>query len=785
MHIRVALMFSLMGAHTLAGGLVASDQTAGDQLPLSQAYVVVRSRDPIVANAARVLTEEVEHRTGLRWPLGAGSPSDAQVILTVETGERAGVSDDGFQLSIDPKTVAVEIVGTGPRGVLFGVGHLLRKSRWRWGCLELPLSAQTETAPKYGLRGHQLGYRHRANSYDKWDDRQYEQYIRELALFGTNAIENIPSEGGRASDHMVLSRLAMNTRLSEICAQYGLDFWMWIPATFDLRDNTQRTRGLDEHETIYRSCPRVDHVFFPGGDPGDNHPREVLSYLTDVAEILQRHHPDGKIWLSMQGFQPDEVDYVFAWIQMHDPRDWLGGLVAGPGSPPISETRRRLADHYGLRHYPDINHVVRCQYPVSYWDPAYARTHTREPVNVRPRFQQHIHNTYAPYTVGFLTYSDGVHDDVNKAVWSQLGWDPDQSLREILADYARFFLSSAHADQLADLLLALERNWNGPLETNGSVGAVASRWHTFMEEMKECASDQPAPNWRQLMFPLRAYLDEYTRMRLIYENRLEAEANKAILANLDRGSSVAITTARGVLQRADTPPPEVQVLRKRIVRLGKALWESIGFQPSVARYGAAAGHRGAVLDYLEVPLNDRWWLEDEFEKVDLQPDESTRRARLRELATWENPGSGSYYDDLGNIGRSANLVFPEAANNHSAGPLRPNPTYWAWQGGFSRLRQAWLVTLSRPYKLRYPELDPNASYLFRLTGFGEARPRANGKRLVPSKYGTDEGAIKEFPIPRALVEDGLVEITFDTVDEGHLNWRIRSRMSEAWLIRQP
>ena len=25
---------------------------------------------------------------------------------------------------------------------------------------------------------------------------------------------------------------------------------------------------------------------------------------------------------------------------------------------------------------------------------------------------------------GFLTYSEGCNDDVNKAVWSALGWDP-------------------------------------------------------------------------------------------------------------------------------------------------------------------------------------------------------------------------------------------------------------------------------------------------------------------------------------------------------------------------
>ena len=48
------------------------------------------------------------------------------------------------------------------------------------------------TAPKYPIRGHQLGYRPKTNSYDGWNVAQWEQYMRDLAVFGTNAIELIP-----------------------------------------------------------------------------------------------------------------------------------------------------------------------------------------------------------------------------------------------------------------------------------------------------------------------------------------------------------------------------------------------------------------------------------------------------------------------------------------------------------------------------------------------------------------------------------------------------------------
>ena len=47
-------------------------------------------------------------------------------------------------------------------------------------------------SPKYPLRGHQLGYRPKTNAYDAWTVEMWEQYIRDLAVFGTNAIEIVP-----------------------------------------------------------------------------------------------------------------------------------------------------------------------------------------------------------------------------------------------------------------------------------------------------------------------------------------------------------------------------------------------------------------------------------------------------------------------------------------------------------------------------------------------------------------------------------------------------------------
>ena len=99
----------------------------------------------------------------------------------------------------------VAIVGNDARGLLFGVGRLVRALRLAPGRVKLPESLNLASAPKYPLRGHQLGYRPKTNSYDAWDLPQWDRYIRELALFGTNAIELIPPRSDDAAYSPALS----------------------------------------------------------------------------------------------------------------------------------------------------------------------------------------------------------------------------------------------------------------------------------------------------------------------------------------------------------------------------------------------------------------------------------------------------------------------------------------------------------------------------------------------------------------------------------------------------
>ena len=150
---------------------------------------------------AAMLAEEIEKRTRIRLAVSerarrrpgavdrARRPSDDRGGQRARTGiacrcERVG--------AVGGQRCARDAVRGGRAAAQSADGSRRARHRRRF--------ASIATAPKYPLRGHQLGYRPKTNSYDGWDVAQWEQYIRDLAVFGTNAIELIPPRSDDAAD---------------------------------------------------------------------------------------------------------------------------------------------------------------------------------------------------------------------------------------------------------------------------------------------------------------------------------------------------------------------------------------------------------------------------------------------------------------------------------------------------------------------------------------------------------------------------------------------------------
>ena len=785
------------GGQNLALHALAPKQPIFAGVDLSKAVVVTRPGQLPNAehSAAIVLTSELAKRTGIHlttstsWPKyktviaitsEAAVPTWGRAIPSREIGDQPESRPDGYRIFVETKSGApsiVWVIGADARGALFGVGNLLRRLDWAQGRISIPSSLDLATAPEYAIRGHQLGYRSQANSYDAWDASQFEQFIRELTFFGVNSIEGIPFQDDRKTPVMKFSRREMNRSIGDTCHRYGLDYWVWVPAEFDLKDSTLRAQMLDQCEEFFRDTKTLTAVSFPGGDPGKNPPELVLPFLEDLARRMQPIHPNAKVWLSLQFFTAQGIDATYDYINHKSPK-WLGGLVVGPGSPPLQDTRNRLPKGYGLRLYPDLTHNKLSQYSMRNWDQAYALTEGREAVNPRPVEYAQIFQGTIAYSDGFISYSDGIHDDVNKTIWSALSWDPDQTVAAILTEYSRAYFNPIVSEESVNAIFALEKNWHGPLLTNGSVEGTLFQWQRL-----ENRAPQLEGNWRWQMCLLRANYDAYLRHRLINETKIETKAN-TILADASKlGSATTMSQTAKVLNLAVERPISPD-LRARIYDLCAKLFHSIGLQSSVPKYYAINEERGAVLDFVDYPLNNRWWLNDEFSKIAALNSEEAKILRLQELAAWENPGPGSYYDDLGNLDKSPRVVRYEADSALPALIREAGPTFWWWEQGMSRARLSWQVTMW-PIAVVYEGLDPKATYVVRSTGYGQALLRINNESVRATIIGKKMGDYSEFPVAAKYFKDRKLILTWDKpVNEKALNWRERSRLAEVWLLKK-
>ena len=771
-------------------------------LDLTQAVVVAPAALDGAANkAVRSLVEEVEKRTAVRLPVGQSWPSDGAPAIAVgplaKAREFAGEfardlasadkpGAEGYVMRTGDN--AVVIGGADPRGVLFGVGHLLRKLEMRAGVIRLPHPLNLSTTPETGLRGHQLGYRPKTNSYDAWTAATWEQYIRELALFGANAIEIIPprSDDDADSPHFPLPQIDMMAEQSRIGDEYGQDIWIWYPALDEnYGDPKDIEFALKEWAEVYKRLPRIDYMFVPGGDPGHTRPVHLFDLLEQQTALLKKYHPNAEMWMSPQSFNAEWMEEFYGLMDKRP--EWLGGIVFGPQQRVgLPELRRRIPQKYPIRRYPDITHSRHCQYPVPDWDLAYAVTEAREVINPRPVDQARIYRLLDEYAVGFLTYSEGNHDDVNKFIWSALGWERERNVVDILRDYSRFFIGPDYADSWAQGMLALERNWRGPLAQNEGVYTTLARFRS----MEKTASPQLKLNWRFQHGLYRAYYDAYNRSRLLYETALEDEAMSHLRRAPVIGSRLALDLAQAALDRGLAQPIS-QDWRARVFELAEALYQSIRAQLSVPRYQAIRVGRGANLDTVDMPLNDRIWLSGQFANIRKLASEQDRLNVIEAVLNRTNPGPGGFYDDLGNLLRQPHLVRGKGYENDPA-HLESSLVGFAIRDEWMDMPLAWWrhaeALNDAPLQLRYDGLDPAAQYRVRVVYAGDSPQvrielQADGVEV----HGLLERPVPfeslEFDVPQSATGDGGLTLTWRGEPGRGGNGR-GTQVAEVWLLKK-
>lgn len=769
---------------------------------------------PPERKAVQMLKEEFHKRTQIWLPESASLPltGDAIVIgpatgLEQFAGSYAAelqnsmgaVGPEGYRICVrkEQGRSLIFVIGKDSLGVLFGIGRFLRELHMTRGTAELDDGTDIASTPKYRLRGHQLGYRPKCNSYDAWDLPAWEQYYRDLAVFGCNTVELIPPRSDDAPDspHFPRPPMEMMVDMSRLADEYGLDVWVWYPAMDpDYSNPATVESALKEWQNVFQKLPRIDAVFVPGGDPGHTRPKDLLALLQKQTESLHRFHPKAQMWVSPQSFNREWFDEFIELLKNNRPA-WLTGIVFGPQvRVSLQRLRELVPPQYPIRHYPDITHSRQSQYPVPDWDAAYALTEARECINPRPEDEAAIFHALQPLSVGFVTYSEGCNDDVNKCIWSALGWDPGMPVIEILRQYARYFISERDGESFAQGLVALEQDWRGSLLTNRSVETTLARF----QSLEKTASPFELRNWRFQQALFRAYYDAYTRGRLVYETDLEDKAMEALQNASAAGSTNAMAAAQSILDQTSAARP-TSPLRARIFELGEALFQSIGMQLSVEKYKAIGVDRGASLDTIDFPLNNRVWLKERFNSIRLLAGESERLAAIQQILQWTDPGPGGFYDDLGNPARQPHLVRERSFAEDPGAMRSPRSDFEEDlvadepdEKTEGARRISWMdhaeTLYDTPLRMRYAGLDPKARYRLRVVYAGDNPKRkirlvaGDGLEIHPLLAKPVPFKPLEFAIPPAATRKGGLSLTW--FGEPGLGGNGRGcQVSEVWLLK--
>jgi len=785
---------------------------------LSKAAIFPDRTEGVVYKAAEMLQEELAERSGILLPIVDKAPASGVVIRigTTDSIEGVDVPAKAEAYGIAAHGDTVKLVGRDMRGAMFAAGRLVRLADCDDGTLSLDLAKPIATAPDVPFRAHQLAYRNTANTYDAWTIDMYERYIRDLILFGCNGIEIIPSLEPDYKDGpvMVETMRSMNVKIAALAHSYGIDVWLWSAVMADGEEDVTTPEGAEKawekRRAMFAAYPVIDHLFVPGGDDGETPAEYLIPFLKGLAPLLKESHPNAKLWISNQTFTIEENDYFFDYLEKEDP-DWLNGVVYGPWTKMgWEEMRDRTPKRFPLRRYPDITHTLRCQYPVKDWDPVFANTVGREPMMPLPEMHRHIYLRYKDVSDGFGTYSDGVHDDLNKNLWSSYGWDPSTDLNAFLEEYGKVWWGSALAKDVARGLRLLEENWKGPILGNEAIPESLSLWESIAERCGDFDT-----NWRAQMYLFRARFDAHVQAKARNESRYETEALAALEKAPEVGVKEAIRVARTALAQADTPTaPE---LRAGIEQLGPLLLKTIGYQLSVKEpYRARNPERGAMLDWLDQPVNDRPWLEQRFQEILKTDDEDAQLAALDEIVHWTDPGPGGFYDNLGAVGQFSHVVYQQTWEEDPSACHSPRvafPCYKADKAAIEKemetfeqanvsfkeekdrgkpmprqeLRMSWQSQIAAQYgtplKMHYEGLDPDAVYRLKVTYAGRYRPTMT---LTLNETYSVHGPVKqphpiwpvEYYIPHEATKGGVLDLEWNLVDgRGCM-------VSEVWLIEE-
>ncbi|MHB8970702.1 MAG: beta-N-acetylhexosaminidase family protein [Pirellulaceae bacterium] len=492
--------------------------------------VLPAQANAVVQNIGRVFARQIRQRCAAEIVTSGTAP------LVVELALDTGIGAEGFRIE-DRVGGGVRISGNDERGLLYGVGKFLRTSRFGEGGFTPGLWRGT-SIPQKPVRGIYLAT-HFHNFYHDAPVEQVQQYVEDLGLWGFNTVV-VWYDMHHFSGFDSAAATEFRSRLQAICSaarQIGLEVGLtrvanegYANSPAAIRADVRGMRGSIFATDICPSQPEGrEYILQEFGRLCDwasaFEPKWVILWPYDSGgcgcAACQPWGSNGfvKMSESLAALARQELPQVQIIVSTWfcDEGEWQGLAENFTARHPWADyllaegTTRPTPGGLPLVGFPEIS--MHETFP---WG-GFGAT----PL---PRRAQDQWNVVKQFSQGGFPYSEGLYEDITKAVLSQLYWN-DRPIADTLREYADFEFAPEVSEEVVQVITTLEQNhhwrwWPGELEgvkldldwfpSRGAApqadpGAEAA--YESVRRIDAQLSPQARQSWRWRLLFVRALLD--------------------------------------------------------------------------------------------------------------------------------------------------------------------------------------------------------------------------------------------------------------------------------------
>jgi hypothetical protein len=471
-------------------------------------------------NIARVFSRQVSQRCGARISSAGNAP--LRVIMAIEPS----LGSEGFKITDDRKG-GVRIIGNDERGLLYGVGKFLHRSRYVQGGFT-PGNWRGTALPQGTFRGIYAAT-HFMNFYEAAPAQEVQSYVEDLGLWGASVvIVSFPTWTFQGFDDSAARRnLGQLRRIFQAAKAIGLQVGLVqcpnqgfaaapreiraIPVPDDFRRRGHfgvnccpsnpagheyllilYTRLFDEFKDIGLD----DLVFWPYDEGGcgcaNCWPWGARGYpklSRDVVQAARGRFPAIRSILSTWCYDtPPTGEWEGLAKFLETDKGWLDYIMADSHTDfPRYPLDQGVPGGLPLLNFPEI----------SMWGRSPWGGYGANPLPTR--FEGLWKQTQGKLAGG-MPYSEGIYDDINEVICLQFYWQKSRTADDILKEYLAFEYSPDLVEQLSQAIGLLEKTWI-------KRGPDSAKAFALLQEVDAKLMPQAKAAWRWRILFLRGLID--------------------------------------------------------------------------------------------------------------------------------------------------------------------------------------------------------------------------------------------------------------------------------------